>query len=182
MFDHEKVDKEITAIPDHHQLQELARQVRIDILHRAQERLVVGRASQQAGQQPPRPGQLSRQGVSLGEKRWAEIRKSHEEDIRQILIGKQREGAAIRQALGDMLASAHDRIGGRDRISDQIVVTRGDVVACIVDEARSRQADLIVMGYHAKGRLEEAVAGSVSRSVLRKTDVPVLLVKLPTDG
>ena len=118
----------------------------------------------------------------LGEKRWAEIRKSHEEDIRQVLIGKQREGAAIRQALGEMLASAHDRIGGRDRIADEIVVTRGDVVACIVDEARSRQADLIVMGYHAKGRLEEAVAGSVSRSVLRKTDVPVLMVKLPTNG
>jgi nucleotide-binding universal stress UspA family protein len=38
------------------------------------------------------------------------------------------------------------------------------------------------MGYHAKGRLEAAVAGSVSRSVLRKTEVPVLLVKLPEDS
>jgi nucleotide-binding universal stress UspA family protein len=38
------------------------------------------------------------------------------------------------------------------------------------------------MGYHAKGRLEAALAGSVSRSVLRQVDVPVLLVKLPEDG
>jgi nucleotide-binding universal stress UspA family protein len=35
------------------------------------------------------------------------------------------------------------------------------------------------MGYHARGRLEAAVSGSVSRSVLRKVHVPVLLVKLP---
>jgi hypothetical protein len=33
----------------------------------------------------------------------------------------------------------------------------------------------------ARGRLEEAIAGSVSRSVLRRVNVPVLLVKLP-DG
>jgi nucleotide-binding universal stress UspA family protein len=35
------------------------------------------------------------------------------------------------------------------------------------------------MGYHARGRLEEAIVGSVSRSVLRRTRVPVLLVRLP---
>jgi nucleotide-binding universal stress UspA family protein len=62
------------------------------------------------------------------------------------------------------------------------VVTGGDVVEGIVNEARSRQVDLIVMGYHAKGRLEAAVVGSVSRSVLRRVEVPVLLVKLPEDG
>lgn len=118
----------------------------------------------------------------LGEKRWAEIRKSHEEEVRRILIGKKREGAMIRQALEEMLVSAQDHLGGTNRTSDEIVVTRGDVVDGIVNEARSRQIDLIVMGYHAKGRLEAAVAGSVSRSVLRKVDVPVFLVKLPEGG
>jgi nucleotide-binding universal stress UspA family protein len=118
----------------------------------------------------------------LGEKRWAEVRKSYEEDVRRILIGKKREGAMIRQVLGEMLASASGRLGGPDRPSDEIVVTRGDVVDGIVNEARSNQVDLIVMGYHAKGRLEAAVAGSVSQSVLRRVEMPVLLVKLPEDG
>ena len=118
----------------------------------------------------------------LGEKRWAEIQKSHKEEVRRILIGKKREGAMIRQALEEMLASAQDHLTDRNRPSDEIVVTRGDAVDGIVNEARSRQIDLIVMGYHAKGRLEAAVAGSVSRSVLRKTEVPVLLVKLPEDS
>jgi len=115
----------------------------------------------------------------LGEKRWAELYKSYEEDVRKILIGKKHEGAMIQQALGEMLASAQGQLGGEIRTTDEIVVTQGDVVDCIVNEVRSRQIDLIVMGYHAKGRLEAALAGSVSRSVLRKVDVPVFLVKLP---
>jgi nucleotide-binding universal stress UspA family protein len=118
----------------------------------------------------------------LGETRWAEIRKACEEDVRRILIGKKREGAMIRQALGEMLASSQDQLEKKNRPTEEIVVTDGDVVDCIVNEARSRQVDLIVMGYHAKGRLEAAVAGSVSRSVLRRVEVPVLLVKLPEDS
>jgi nucleotide-binding universal stress UspA family protein len=117
----------------------------------------------------------------LGETRWAEVCKSHEEDVRRILIGKKREGAMIRQALDEMLAAAQDQLAGHHRPAVEIVVTQGDVVDCIVNEVRSRQIDLIVMGYHAKSRLEAVLTGSVSRGVLRSVDVPVLLVKLP-DG
>jgi nucleotide-binding universal stress UspA family protein len=115
----------------------------------------------------------------LGEARWAEVRKSLEAEARQILIGKKREAAMIREALEKMLASAQDRLQSPPRPADEIVVTRGDVADCILNEARSRRVDLIVMGYHTKGRLEAALAGSVSRSVLRRADVPVLLVRLP---
>jgi nucleotide-binding universal stress UspA family protein len=51
--------------------------------------------------------------------------------------------------------------------------------AAPMGEADARQVDLIVMGYHPRGRLEEAIVGSVSRSVLRRAKVPVLLVRLP---
>lgn len=117
----------------------------------------------------------------LGKKRWAEVRQSHEQEIRKLLIGKKREGSLIRQALGEMLTAAKDHLGGKNLGSDEIVVTQGDVADCILQEARARKIDLIVMGYHTRGRLEEAVSGSVSRSVLRRVNVPVLLVKLP-DG
>ncbi|MEJ5359517.1 MAG: universal stress protein [Desulfobacterales bacterium] len=115
----------------------------------------------------------------IGEERWEELRKSHEQEIRQILIGKQREGAMIRQALGEMFDSARKEFDARNTRSDEIVVTQGDPVDCILQEAEARKADLIVMGYHTRGRLEEAVIGSVSRSVLRRSKVPVLLIRLP---
>jgi nucleotide-binding universal stress UspA family protein len=115
----------------------------------------------------------------IGEERWEELRQSHEQEIRQILIGKKREGSMIQQGLGEMLKATQAGLPQKKVPATEIVVTQGDIVDCIVQEAQARQVDMIVMGYHPRGRLEEAIIGSVSRSVLRRTDVPVLLVRLP---
>jgi nucleotide-binding universal stress UspA family protein len=115
----------------------------------------------------------------IGDERWEELRQSHEQEIRQILIGKKREGSMIREALGEMFTAAQKNLAEKNLRSDEIVVTQGDVVDCILQEADARQVDMIVMGYHPRGRLEEAIVGSVSRSVLRRANVPVLLIKLP---
>jgi nucleotide-binding universal stress UspA family protein len=118
----------------------------------------------------------------FGEKRWEELRHIREQEIRQVLIGKKREGSMIREALGEMLTEAQQGLQEKNLSPDEIVVTQGDPAECIVAEAESRQVDLIVMGYHTRGRLEEAIVGSVSRSVLRRAQVPVLLVRLPDQG
>ena len=115
----------------------------------------------------------------LGKERWDEIRQSHDQSTRQLLIGKKHEAAVIRQALEEMQAKAPESTEGKQLRSDQILVTQGDVVDCILKEIQTNEIDLVVMGYHARGRLAEAVSGSVSRSVLRNVHVPVLLVKLP---
>jgi nucleotide-binding universal stress UspA family protein len=115
----------------------------------------------------------------IGEDRWEELRQSHEQEARQILIGKKREGVIIREALGEMFAAAQKHFSERNLRSDEIVVTQGDAVDCILQESEARQVDLIVMGYHPRGRLEEAIVGSVSRSVLRRAKAPVLLIRLP---
>jgi nucleotide-binding universal stress UspA family protein len=115
----------------------------------------------------------------LGEERWKEIRSTHEQEVRQILIGKRKEGSMIREALGEMFAAAQKDLQGQDLKTDEIVVTQGDPAECILQEADGRQCDLIVMGFHPRGRLEGALMGSVSRSVLRRAKVPVMLVRLP---
>jgi len=99
--------------------------------------------------------------------------------VRQILIGKKKEGRMIRDALGDMFASTQKEFKASGVMAEEIVVTQGDAVDCILQEVEARACDLIVMGYHSRGRLEEAIIGSVSRSVLRRSKVPVLLVRLP---
>src|SRR5512134_3078660 len=58
----------------------------------------------------------------LGEKRWAEVRQSYEEEIRQKLIGKRREGDMIRRALGEMLSDAKQNMGAGDLGSDELIV------------------------------------------------------------
>jgi nucleotide-binding universal stress UspA family protein len=114
----------------------------------------------------------------LGKDRWAEIRQAQEQEIRQALIGKRREGQMIRQALSEMLAAAQRELKADLPRSDEVVVTQGDVVDCILQEIRTHAIDLVVMGYHPRGRIEETLTGSVTRSILRNVQVPVLLVRL----
>ena len=78
-----------------------------------------------------------------------------------------------------MFASTQKDFKAPGVMAEEIVVTQGDAVDCILQEVETRACDLIVMGYHPRGRLEEAIVGSVSRSVLRRSKVPVLLVRLP---
>jgi nucleotide-binding universal stress UspA family protein len=78
-----------------------------------------------------------------------------------------------------MFASTQKEFKASGVMAEEIVVTQGDAVDCILQEVEARACDLIVMGYHSRGRLEEAIIGSVSRSVLRRSQVPVLLVRLP---
>lgn len=115
----------------------------------------------------------------VGSDRWRDWEKSQEQQVQQILIGKKREGVMIREALGDLFTAAQKELPEKNLRSDEIVVTQGDIVDCISQEAEARQVDLIIMGYHPRGRLGEAIIGSVSRSVLRRSKVPVLLVPLP---
>jgi nucleotide-binding universal stress UspA family protein len=115
----------------------------------------------------------------IGNERWEQLRVAHEQEVQQILIGKRREGALIREALGDMFTAMQKELPEKNLQSDEIVVTQGEPVECIIQEADARQADLIIMGYHPRGRLAEAIFGSVSRSVLRRSTIPVLLVRLP---
>ncbi|MCU0539083.1 MAG: universal stress protein [Desulfobacterales bacterium] len=130
----------------------------------------------------PSPSQSAYLQAFIGDERWEELRQSHEQEIRQILIGKKREGAMIREALGEMLAETQKQFKAPGLKSEEIVVTQGDPVDCILQEAEARQSDLIVMGYHPRGRLESAIIGSVSRRILRRAKVPVLLVRLPDLG
>jgi nucleotide-binding universal stress UspA family protein len=56
-------------------------------------------------------------------------------------------------------------------------VGAGRVCDVIVDQARERHADLIVMGTHGRRGLNRALIGSDAERVLRLSPVPVLLVR-----
>lgn len=53
----------------------------------------------------------------------------------------------------------------------------GDEVDLIVKTAKSGHYDLVVMGSSGKGAIKEAMVGSISNKVLRKSTIPILIVK-----
>ena len=62
-------------------------------------------------------------------------------------------------------------------IETDFEVLEGDPARAVLDLARARQADLIVVGSRGRGMVAGALLGSVSSSIVRDADRPVLVVK-----
>jgi nucleotide-binding universal stress UspA family protein len=54
---------------------------------------------------------------------------------------------------------------------------QGDVVTCIADAATALGAELLVVGSRGHGSLSGAVLGSVSHALVRRSPVPVTIVR-----
>lgn len=57
------------------------------------------------------------------------------------------------------------------------LLVRGEPGPAILNVARERQSDLIVLGAHRMGRLERALLGSTSQYVSQHAALPVLIVR-----
>ena len=85
--------------------------------------------------------------------------------------------ASGRKALQKAVALARKR---RVKVEAALFETVGGRVADIVmREAKKWKADLIVMGTHGRSGLGRLILGSDTEAVLRKTRVPVLMVRAP---
>ena len=106
--------------------------------------------------------------------RWEKIKSRHFDEAREALIGKRKDHLAVRDVLQQFSENATEGEGG-----DQVIVERGNPVEKIIEHSEKEQFDLIVMGTHGHGTLEDAMIGSTARRVVRRSKIPVLVVRLP---
>ena len=83
--------------------------------------------------------------------------------------------ARARTAMLSELRTFTRRIVGT-RVQPGLVLREGAVVRKLLEEARTRKVDLLVIGSHGHGRFERWLLGSVVEKVLRKATCPVLVV------
>ena len=83
---------------------------------------------------------------------------------------------AVREA-EDYLAGVRGRLTQAGIGSVETSAWYGAPAEAIVEAARFRKADLIVMSSHGRTGLGRLVLGSVAESVLRGTRVPILLIR-----
>ncbi len=91
------------------------------------------------------------------------------------ITGKQRE---FLQAVG--AAVLEDAAAEASRTGAPVVereIPEGDAVQVLLDVAKAKQADLIVLGSRGMSPIKGVLIGSVSQKVLTMADCPCLIVK-----
>jgi len=113
----------------------------------------------------------------LGQEAWEHIRDTKETGVRKILIGKKTE----RQVLQNILRQISERLQTEDGLdtfeTDEIIVGEGQNIAdeiCAV--ARDKNCDTIVMSGRGESLLDTASLGGITRDVLRRSRIPVLVI------
>lgn len=115
----------------------------------------------------------------ISEERWQEIKSQQMDEAKEALIGKKREHLAIKEALHQFSEDVKQEHKGGEFTTDDIIVRRGNPVEEIIKSVEESDCDLIVMGTHGHGTLEDVMLGSTARRVIRRSKVPVLVVRLP---
>ena len=108
----------------------------------------------------------------IGKDEWNKIKQRHFDEARKALIGKRRDGIAIKEVLDKFSEDNSSMI-------DEILIEKGNPVKRILETAKERNCDLVVMGIRGTGTLHDTMFGSTARKVVRRLKIPALLVRLP---
>ncbi len=118
----------------------------------------------------------------IGEDKWQEIKDRNREEIKKSLTGKKRDNKPIREALEQFAQDMKDASDDSFKTDETLVRTGFAATANIIlEEAENRNCDMIVMGTRGQGFLSGVVLGSTAKKVVKRSKIPVLVVKLPED-
>lgn len=98
-------------------------------------------------------------------------------NLEEVLMGPYREQAT--RASQASLRSLRDQIESQLATSipqERLITHEGDASHCIIEQAQSLGCDLIVMGRHGTGMLQERLLGSITKQVLEGAPMDVLVV------
>lgn len=111
----------------------------------------------------------------LGEEKWEVLKKEHEQDAREALIGKMTSGKIVEKVMADYRSETGIDAGERNVNWREVVIEDKNVGRAILDQAKAHGCDLIVLGAR-KGFVSGNAVGTTIRHVLGKAGMPVMVV------
>ncbi len=105
----------------------------------------------------------------LGEKRWADRIKAKEAEVI----------AGLKARLDKFCKEVRHEQPNCPFVIDRTVVVTGHPVDQISQYAKDMDADVIIMGSRGRGGLADVTLGSTSRRLLKRSDMPVMVIRLP---
>ncbi len=117
----------------------------------------------------------------ISEELWEEIKQRNLQEVRDILINRKRDDAAIRECVGQFCEET--QAGGTEPyVTYKVEVKIGNPVQVILDEAKEGNHDLIVLGRYGHSTLKDSMLGDTVRRVVRRAEIPVMVVQLPENN
>jgi nucleotide-binding universal stress UspA family protein len=117
--------------------------------------------------EPVNPNTYSHISGMMGEAQWANAQIDYENKLVDDL------GAKLHEFCGHLQTPA-EQIALKD---EQLIVRKGTSVDVILDTAKELAVDMIVMGTHGYGMVKDALMGGTARRIVRRSDIPVMVVR-----
>jgi nucleotide-binding universal stress UspA family protein len=105
----------------------------------------------------------------IGEERWKDLKILNEHKVIE----------AIKVRLEKFCDELDSKTLKCRLFTDEMIVKIGHPANEILNEANNAPYDMVIMGTHGMGILEEVVMGSTARRVVRRCNKPVLTIRLP---
>ena len=109
---------------------------------------------------------------------WEEIKSRHYSEARNQLIDKKRDHVALKEVLEAFSEESKADAEDQTFVTDEILIKTGAPAEIIVQTAKERNCDLIVMGTHGRGVIADVLIGSTAKWVVRQSLTPVLVIRL----
>jgi nucleotide-binding universal stress UspA family protein len=105
----------------------------------------------------------------VGEEKWKQLQEDKKADFVSTIKGR----------LSNFCDEISSELDACTFQVDKIIVKEGIAADEILHQADLNDADLIVMGTRGLGLFKEALMGGTARRVVRRSGIPVMVVKLP---
>ena len=105
----------------------------------------------------------------VGEEKWKKLQEEKEADFISRIKGR----------LGNFCDEISKEVDACTFQVDKIIVKEGISADEILHQAELNDADIIVMGTRGFGMFKEALMGGTARRVVRRSSIPVMVVRLP---
>ncbi|MCB0260045.1 MAG: universal stress protein [Calditrichae bacterium] len=100
---------------------------------------------------------------SVAAQKWFSVNKDYFEEIKK-----------------QVQEIAQSTYGGEAVHVDDVVVEKGNPVKTILEIAKEKECDMIVMGVKGRSVLEDTVLGGTVNGVIRRSKIPVLVIRHKT--
>ncbi|MCP3889605.1 MAG: universal stress protein [Desulfobulbaceae bacterium] len=111
----------------------------------------------------------------LGNHDWNKMIDSHKMTAHKSLLGKTSTNALVREAIHDFCKMEGIDDDSGDLQSREIIISDGDIVEDILENAKANNCDMIVLGGH-RNLFSKRAVGSTARGVLKSSKIPVTVV------